>query len=173
MDEAGDLETRKRIYQLIVDHPGINLSTIAELLEMNVPLVDYHTHHLEENGLIIVEKEEGFKRYYGKGEIAIEDKKLLRILRQEIPLKIVLFLLKNPNSKHKEILKHFDIAASTLTYHLNKLVKLGVIGLQQSGEEKGYAIINEAQVMNFLIRYKPSDVLRRFKETWADDFQIP
>jgi predicted transcriptional regulator len=173
MEETSELETRKQIYQLIVGHPGLNLSTIAELLHLSVPLVDYHTHHLEEDGLIIIEKEEGFKRYYTKGEIGVEDKKLLRILRQETPLKIVLFLLKNPNSKHKEILKHFDIAASTLSYHLNKLVKYGVIRVQQSGEEKGYIVVDEKLVMNFLIRYKPSDVLRRFKETWADDFQIP
>jgi len=79
----------------------------------------------------------------------------------------------HPNSKHKEILENFDLAASTLTYHINKLVKEGIINFYDSKKKKGYIIIDEKDVISFLVRYKPSKVLKRFKETWADDFRIP
>ena len=84
----------------------------------------------------------------------------------------MLFLLKNPNSKHGDILKNIDVAPSTLSYHLRKLVKKGVIEVQSYGREKIYNVINEKDIIRFLIRYKPSEILRRSKETWTD-FYIP
>jgi predicted transcriptional regulator len=173
MTESFDLETRKKIYQLIIENPGLNLSTIAELLSISVPLVDYHTRHMNDDSLITIVKEGGYKRYYIQGDIGIKDKKFLAILRQETPLKIVLFLLEHPYSQHKEILKQFDLAPSTLTYHLTKLVNNQIIFLDTSEEGRGYCVINRKEVIRFLIQYKPSKILRRFKETWADDFQLP
>ncbi len=174
MNEAAlDLQTRKKIYHLIAKNPGLNLSSIAEMLCMSVPLVDYHTLFMVEQELIIVVKEEGFKRYYVKGDIGTQDKKFLGILRQEIPLRIVQYLLEHPNSKHKEILDNFDIAGSTLTYHLNKLMKKGIVCFHNTKTKRGYSIANEIEVIRFLVLYKPSKVLKRFKETWADDFYIP
>jgi DNA-binding transcriptional ArsR family regulator len=173
MNQAPDIENRKKIFQLIAAHQGLNLSSIAEHLNMSIPLVDYHTRCLIDQGVIIVMKEGGFKRYYIKGNIGIQDKLYLGILRQEIPLKIVLFLLNNPYSKHKEILDYFDIAGSTLTYHLNKLIKKGVIHYHDAKLKKGYKVVNSKEVYQFILLYKPSTFLKRFKETWADDFSIP
>jgi len=172
MNKALDLENRKKIYRFILEHPGVNLSRIAELLKMNVPLVDYHTLQLEDDGLISIVKEGGFKRYFVSGKTGERDKRFLGVLRQETPLKIVLFLLDNPYSKHKEILKNFDIRGSSLTYHLNKLVKSGIVHHIKSSEKKGYVIPDEKGVYRFLIRYRPSTTLKRMKETWGDDFRI-
>ena len=173
MTKVLDLETRKAIYRLIAKHPGLNLTMIAEMLKMNVPLVDYHTRYLEDNELITIVKEGGFKRYYIKGKTGVQDKRFLGVLRQEIPLALVMFLLKNPNSKHKDILAHFNLAASTLTYHLQKLIKNGVVNTVPRKGEQGYHLIDEKEVIRFLIQYKPSKVLKRFKDTWADDFNFP
>jgi len=173
MKDKLDLENRKNIYRLIEKNPGINLSTLAEMLEISIPLADYHTLHMESGALITITKEGGFKRYYVKGRTRVKDKIFLGLLRQETPLKIVLFLLENPYSKHKKILDRFDIAGSTLTYHINKLVKHGIVCFIESSEKRGYHIRDEKEVINFLIRYKPSKTLKRFKETWADDFKIP
>ncbi len=173
MTDVFDLDTRQKIYRLIAAHPGLNLSTIAELLHLSVPLVDYHTLFLEQNDLIAIVKEGGFKRYYLKDRISTRDRKLLGVLRQETPLRIVLFLLDHPCAKHKDILKNFNLAPSTLTYHLEKLVKNHVICLQKSEEDVGYILANEKELIRFLVQYNPSKVLKRFKETWADDFRIP
>lgn len=172
MSKVLDLENRKKIYNLILNYPGLNLSEISKLLKFNVALVNYHTRFLEENEFINSIKEDGFKRFYISGEIGTKDKKLLGLLRQEIPLKIVLFLLEHPCSQHKEILKNFNLAASTLTYHLNKLVKSEIIFLTISNDKRVYVVKNEKDVVAFLIRYKPSEILKRFKDTWTD-FSIP
>jgi predicted transcriptional regulator len=168
MNETENLETQKKIYILISKQPGLHLNQIARLLKINRPLAIYHLRYLEKHGLITIVKEKGFTRFYIRGKIGIEDKRKLSILRQEIPLKIVLFLLENPLSKHKEILEKFDVAKSTLSYHLKKLVNHGIINTQVDGEEKGYAIVSEKEIVRFLIKYKPSRIALGLRDTWSD-----
>ncbi len=160
-------ELRKKIYTLISEHPGLNLTSIAEMLHMRVSLAEYHLFLLEKNGAIISIKETGFKRYYTKDtHISSDDRILLGLLRQEIPLKIILLLLKHPHLQHKELLEHFDIAPSTLTYHINKLLKDKIIDVQTYGAEKGYAIKNKRMVVEFLTRYKLHTMVETFTDTW-------
>jgi len=168
MTESAELEIQKQIYQIISEEPGLNLSKIVELLDLNMPLLLYHIRYLERHNLISVSKETGYTRCYIKGEVGVEDKKILSILRQEIPLKIVFFLLKNPHSKHKEILEHFDIAKSTLSYHLKKLVKNGIISDVSINEGQGFTVIDDEKIIRFLIKYKPSRVALGMKDTWID-----
>ena len=168
MKDSTELETRKQIYTIIEKHPGLNISKIAELLNINVPLTLYHLRYLERHDLITIIKENGYTRCYIKGEVGVEDKKILSILRQEIPLRIVLFLLKNPLSRHKEILEHFEIGKSTLSYHLKKLVKREIIAIHTIGGEQGYSVTDKKVIISFLIKYKPSRVALGLKDTWVD-----
>ena len=168
MSETAELETRREIFSLIKNHPGLHLSKISELLNMRVSLVEYHLLTMEKNEVISSIKETGFKRYYIKDEIGAQDKKVLSILRQEKPLKIILFLLKNPNSRHKEILQNFEMAPSTLSYYLKKIVKKGIISVDTYGDEKGYSVVNEKRITRVLILYKPYAVLDSFKDIWKD-----
>lgn len=173
MEEIADIENRRRIYRLIAKNPGLNLSDISKIIHLSVQLIDYHTSFLEKYGLITSDKQEGYKRYYPTGSIGAKEKKYLSILRQEIPLKIVLFLLEKPNSKHKEILSNFDILPSALTYHLNKLIKKDIVEFKKEPGSHGvYSLKNEKEIILFIIKYKPYKILKRFKDTW-EGFHIP
>ncbi len=148
------IENRRNIYQFIKDHPGSSLSEISKFLNLDIPLVDYHTRFLEENNYIESEKKDGYKRYYPKNGIGVIERKYLSILRNDIPLKIVIYLLKNPNSRHKEILRNFDISESNLTYYLNKLLKFGIIEVKkQKGQHNIYYVLNKKEITNFLTKY--------------------
>jgi predicted transcriptional regulator len=161
------LKTKRKIYDCIADNPGLYLSKIAEMLQMSVPLVDYHMSRLENESLIIVVKEDGFKRYYTKVDtMGLQDKKILSILRQEIPLKIVLFLLKHPNAKHKDICENLDLSSSLISYYLNKLVNQEIIDVPGVGE--GFKIRNKQEIVTILRRYHLSSILKRFTDTWED-----
>ncbi len=172
MNDILELEIRQKIHNLISKNPGIKLSRIAKLLKLSVPLADYHLRYMYNHGLITYEKISGaHKRYYLTGSTSLQDKKYLRLLRQDIPLQIVLYLLKNPQAQHKDILENFELAPSTLSYYLKKLIKQGII--TTTPHKRGYQVIDEQQVIQFLIRHKQSQVLQRFKGTWADDFGLP
>jgi predicted transcriptional regulator len=172
MVESLDLEIRRKLYRLLVKNPGLNLTTIAELLGTSVPLTVYHLQYLEKQDVIIATKEEGYKRFYIKDRIGAETKRMLSLLRQEIPLKIILFLLQHPYSTHKEILTCFDLAPSTLSYHLKKLINKCLIVESSDGFKQGFKVNNEQEIIGLLVRYKPSKVLERFKEGWVD-FGVP
>lgn len=168
MNEILELDTRRKIYDIVVKNPGLHLSKIAELLNMRISLVEYHLLYLGKNQIVVSVNESGYTRYYVKGEIGTEDKKALALLRQNVPLRIVILLLKCDSSQHKELLKNLDIAPSTLSYHLKKLVKCGIISVQTYGEEKGYSIINKEMVTRLLIQYKPYNLIDSFKDIWVD-----
>jgi len=172
MKEALHLKIRKEIYKLLELNPGLNLTTISEMLNISVALADYHLHYMGSNELITVNKEGGYKRYYIKGSIGTEDKKVISLLRQELILNIILYFLKNPYSKPREIRKAIEISPSLLTYYLKKLVKYGIIKERDTGEKKEYFVVNEKQVVGLIIRYKPNILLKRFRDTWATDVPL-
>jgi len=168
MDDALELNTRRKIYDLVTKNPGLHLSRIAELLNMRISLAEYHLIYLEKNQVVIAVRELGYTRYYIKGEVGTENKRILALLRQEIPLKIVLFLLNNANSQHKNILKNIDVAPSTLSYHLKKLMKNGIVAVQAYGEDRGYSIIDKEEILRLLIQYKPYSLIDGFRDIWVD-----
>jgi predicted transcriptional regulator len=168
MTDVLELETRKEIFSCIKKNPGVNLSFIAESLKMSTQLVDYHLLYLEHRELVTIEKEGGYKRCYVKDSVGVHDKRMLGVFRQQIPLQIVLFLLKHPYSRHRDLLKHFGMSSSRFSYHLRKLVKNGIIQISTFGDEAGYIVTNEKETISFLIRYKPSGIGKMVQDTWAD-----
>jgi predicted transcriptional regulator len=162
-------ETWKRIYNLIADNPGLHLSKIAELLHMSKPLADYHLQRLVKEHKLIYKKETGYTRYYlYNEELAAEDKKILSLLRKDTPLKIVLYLANHTYARHKEILEHLEIAPSTLSYHLNNLIQQGIVEVHRYGDEKGYRLKNEQNIIEFVLKYRLHLILDGFNDLWEN-----
>src|SRR4030042_1353743 len=77
-------EVRTQICALIEENPGINLTSIAELLGMRVSLAEYHLLSLEKTGAVVVEKGGGKRFYLGSTDLRPDERRLLGLLRQEI-----------------------------------------------------------------------------------------
>ena len=163
-----ELKSRRNIFNLIKENPGLHLSKIAETLGMRISLVEYHLIFLIRNQIVIAVKESGYLRFYVKGRVGFQDKKILSLLRQNIPLRIVLYMLKNSECKHKDICFNIEAAPSTISYHLKKLVKCGLLSVQTYGENKGYTIVNRDIIIKILIHYKPYNLIDSFKDIWVD-----
>jgi len=163
------IETRQKIYDLVIKNPGLHQAKIAQMLEMRKSLAEYHLKYLEKNNAIISVKEDGYKRYYTEeSEVDIEGKKVLSLVRQETPRNIILLLLKNPVLKHKEIAEQLKISPSTLSYHLNKLMDQGIIDVKKYGEDKGYVIKSRNELMKMLIKYEVHSIIDSFEDMWDD-----
>ena len=168
MNEPLGLEIRRKIHALISKNPGLHVHKISEVLKISDQLADYHLLYLEHNGIITAIKEEGYKRYYVKGKMGAFDRRHLSMLRQEIPLKIILLLLKNNSLTHKEILSYLDVAPSTLSYHLQKLMKNDLICIDVSNNEKKYLVKDKKSIIQLLVKYKPFSWIKGFTDVWAD-----
>ena len=168
-------ETRKKIYDIVAKHPGLHLSKIAELIDMRPSHAEYHLVYLEKNNHIFGIREKGyFKRFYVKGsEVGVDDKKLLSLLRQTTPLRIVILLLKsNKILQHKDIAKKLNLNPSTLSYHFKKLIDINIVDVSYYGKEKGYALKNKTMVKNILNKYNINIEVHvaaeDFKDIWKD-----
>ncbi|MBD3226659.1 MAG: winged helix-turn-helix transcriptional regulator [Candidatus Lokiarchaeota archaeon] len=169
IQEGRTSEIRDLIYDLILKNPGLHLSKIAELLNMRISHVEYHLKYLEKKGNVVsIRRNSYYKRYYIKHSGFDEkDKKLIEVLRKELPLKIIIYLLKNSNAKYGDIQEYLDISAPLLSYHLNKLVKKDIID-PPSINNKGYSLSNKKDILRFLRQYKIHLFKEGFKDIWSD-----
>lgn len=162
------LETRKKIYELIASSPGLHKREIARELKMSLSTIDYHLHYMEKKSIVVAKFDGKYKRYF-IAEAKPEDKRILPLLRQETPRKIIIFLLQNPRAIHKEICKSVKKAPSTISFHLKKLVEAGIIEEISLGKEKAYVVRNPDKVIDLLITYKSTFLDRavdKFVDTW-------
>jgi predicted transcriptional regulator len=162
-------DTQQKIFDIIQINQGLHLSKIAELMNMRLSLAQYHLSNLERDHMVIAVSEKGYKRYYTDAiNIGSQEKKILALLRQETPLKIITFLIKRQTAQHKQILEHISVSPSTLSYHLNKLVLAEIIEVSAYGEEKGYRIRNRKEIKSCVLKY----VLTKGLDDLWDDFSI-
>ena len=173
--EKRTVETRRMIYDLVAQSPGLHLSKIAEMLDMSIPLMDYHLVNMQQEGEISVIKDSKgyYKRYYiADSRIQIDENQILLVLRKKTPLKIVFLILKHPNIQHKDIMKQLNMPSSSLSYHLTKLEENRIIDVHSHGREKGYTLRNRDEIIRILKKYELHIELNLavdgFKDMWDD-----
>jgi predicted transcriptional regulator len=171
-DQLLELETRQSIYDLIERVPGLHMREIQRRLNLEVALVDYHLYIMEKAEIVTSQKEGGYKRFYippSKSGLDNNQRRILGVLRQRIPLQVTLYLLKEKQATHAQISNDLDIKPSKLSFHLKKMRKLGILRKLQPGEGKGFILEDEALVLRLLLRYKPpQDMLDEFSDLWDD-----
>ncbi|MFH1100428.1 MAG: ArsR family transcriptional regulator [Methanobacteriota archaeon] len=169
MGKAQDLETQRTIYQLVLKNPGMNLTGIAAAIGLSPQLVDYHLHIMMQQGLLSdVKEEHEYKRYFAVGKIGSTERRVLSLARQDVPVRIIFFLLDHPFARYRDILGYLQLSSPRLSYYLKKLVKSGLVALSSYAEKPGYVVTNEFEVIRLLVKYKPSQALKMIKDTWED-----
>lgn len=177
--ELLELETRRTIYNLVLSSPGLHLREIQRQLGMHVNLVEYHLHHLISSELVVSVQQGGYNRFFaaqapGEGSdvdrLTGQDKRVLGMMRQPMPLRIMVYLLAAGNAQHKDVCDHLGCAPSTLTYHMKKLVKARIVVQKSAGEGKGYYLADRRGVARLLMLYRPApfDQVDAFTELWLD-----
>jgi len=177
--ELLELETRRAIYNLVLSQPGLHLREIQRQLGMHINLVEYHMHHLMASELVVSVDQEGYVRFFasqapGEGSrvdrLTSQDKRVLGMMRQPMPLRIMVYLLAAGTAQHKDVCDHLGCAPSTLTYHMKKLVRGRIVVQRSAGEGKGYYLADRRGVARLLMLYRPApfDQVDAFTELWLD-----
>ncbi|HEX9909220.1 MAG TPA: BlaI/MecI/CopY family transcriptional regulator [Thermoplasmata archaeon] len=151
-----ELETRKRVYDLVVQNPGVHLREIERLSSLPLGVVRYHLERLQREELIFAKEDRYFKRFFPKGKIPSVSTETFSVLRQERLRTIVLHLLNQPGETHSGLMSSMAVPASTLSTYLSILLKKGVIRRERKGRESLYFVADEESVMKVLIVYRPS-----------------
>lgn len=164
-----ELDTRRMIYQYIRAHPGAHLRGVHRAVGLPFGQVLYHLNYMEKNELIVVKKDGKFNRYFVKHLLGRKEKDVIAVLRHDLPRRLSILLLFHKRMTHKDMLAYVDVSPSTLSFHLNKMVDLGVVSRESVGRESHYALVDEELTAKTLVMHRESfhsDVVDRFAEAW-------
>ncbi|MEK6935005.1 MAG: winged helix-turn-helix transcriptional regulator [Nanoarchaeota archaeon] len=150
-----ELETRRKIYELVKKYSGCHFRELERKSNLPTGVLQYHLNYLTKNELIKQEKVGNNICYFLN--VLSENWKLLSLLRQKNIRKIILFILTNKNHYHLDIVRFTNLSPSTVSWHLNKLIKNGIIAQAKEGRKTNYKLlIDEKEIIRLLISYKES-----------------
>jgi DNA-binding MarR family transcriptional regulator len=123
-----NLNNRKKIYDFISKYPGLNLIKISRELSIPKSTLEYHLKFLIKQGEISSFPNGNYTRFYVSNYLGHREKNVLNLLQEEIPRKIILLILLYPEHFSQINLgKCLKINQSTVKYHIDKLIELGLI----------------------------------------------
>jgi DNA-binding transcriptional ArsR family regulator len=206
------LKTRHELYNFISENPGLHLREIFRKENLSFGCLKYHLEYLAKLNLIVSRPDLKYRRYYVKESIGKKDVEILNLLRQEVPLRIIMMLLipgpghiyKDKETNKKALLKHstFDKTYSkremieltkywkdkhdnfslnkhrtTIGFHIQKLLDIGLIEQVKVGREVKYKLKDENEMVTIFIKYKDAlskksinDILRLENDGVKDSF---
>lgn len=119
---------RLKMYNFIKENPGIYFRELIAQLKINKGTAEYHLKILELAGLITSLQNKGYKRYFlNDSTFSKSDQAVLSALREDMPGKILVTLLRNPGLSHREIANAIGISRPAVIWHMKTLAKYGII----------------------------------------------
>lgn len=133
-------ETRRKIFEYISQNPGVHLRGIMRDLGLTPNEVYYHLGVLEKFRLIECQRLNSSVIYYPRG-LGRRARKLglARLaLRSSMAKEVVRYVLDNPGSDVAEIAASLGVDKRLVDYHVNKLVRAGLLERDGDGGRELY-----------------------------------
>jgi predicted transcriptional regulator len=166
-----ELESRRRIYDFLTANPGVHLRRIGQALGMSTGMLSYHLGYLERGGFLKSEEDGHRKRYFIARAFVEAQRRILAILRQDVPRKIVLELLVHGQRTFGELQSSVGVSKSTLSYHLQKLLRRELLIRAKRERESIFSIKDLEEVRKLLLANRSSfqdDAVNRFADLWTN-----
>lgn len=161
--------SRRRIADAVAAKPGVHMRELQRGLGMSAGTLEYHLHVLVREGVLAQRRQGRYTRYYVAAQVGRREKDVLALLRQEVPRRICAQLLMKPDQSHGELLAHFALAPSTLSFHLKKLVQGELVDARREGRETRFRVREPGLVGKVLVDYQASfvdELVDRFADVW-------
>ena len=130
-------DTRREIYEYILDNPGTHLREISKNLNKGIGTITWHLRILEKANLIYSKKVGNKIIYLPKG-MDISDVPLLYL--NNSTSKIIFDYLKHSSAHLRKISKELKMPAETVRYHLKKMEELGIVHKRVEGNKIIYEL---------------------------------
>jgi len=168
--QALNLDSRRRIYDLIEENPGLHFRELERRTGMAIGSLQYHLEYLQKKHLIKTFRQGKFLRYYSVKESVVEEKAAMSFLRKPSSRKIILFLLNKGRANNFDVSKEVNLSPSTTSWHLEQLVKEEVVGKEKKGRESFFYLIKPNEVASLLVEHKKSfvdELVNNFVDVWT------
>lgn len=158
-DEILEYETRRRVYHLIEDEPGLHLREIERRSGIPLSTLRHHLRYLQEHRLVDASEDRNVTRFFATVLPEVADRRTLAALRQESLRRVVLFVLSQGGSAtYQEIQSHVEAPPSTLAVYLAQLVSKRLLERRSLGRTSRYEAIDPERTIRLLHRYRASFV---------------
>lgn len=141
-----ELESRREIYQRIVDAPGTHFRALFDDLTYAKGTLQYHLHQLASEDLIDVSDDGQYTRYYPAADFTDADQTVMNALRRKYSRRILARLLAEGALSTTELSDRLDKSQSTISWHLSNLVDAGLLEKTRDGRSVNYEVIDADRV---------------------------
>ena len=148
------LDNREHIFAYISNNPGSHLRKIARELNICLSTLRYHLDHLEDDRLIVSQKQNNLKIYFVSGKLKPEERALTQLLQQKRFRDIILILIDSPGSTFSQIAEKLSVSHSTTSKYINILEDSKILSHKRVGRKKIYSINDKTSVIELLKTYK-------------------
>ena len=153
---------RRKIYDYIKSHPGTHEREIEKELGIATGDLRYHLNKLTRADLISAWGS-GTRFIFPSNIFGEKQEVLIGLLTQETPREILLCITRSPGITQKELADELKLSAPTIWWHMDRLLRLGVVGRKKEGKSVSYEVITRREdLINFIVRYHPT-----IWEKWA------
>jgi len=117
------------IVQYVVVNPGAYLRELSEDLQLSIGVVQYHLGFLLKSGQIEDYRNGRYRRFFTAGTYCELEKKVISVMRQDTPKKIITLLMDSSNSvvSHAKLAEKIGITSQDLTWQMGRLGAMGII----------------------------------------------
>ena len=156
--------TRRRIFEVVQQHPGSSAREIQRRAQLGWGETAYHLDQLTRAGLL--RRERGGRRdYYFPAEMSWDDRRTFQALRSAAERRILLELVDRPGRTLAELRTATGLSLSTTSFHVRHLLHATIVEGFPDGNQRRYRALRPDRVREFLHRYQES-----FEDRWVDRF---
>jgi DNA-binding transcriptional ArsR family regulator len=114
-----------------------------------------------------------YKLHFQSGAYKDHEKLLFRVLNQETPREIILFIIEQKYPTQTDIVKRLGISAPSVNWHVRRLIELNLIDEFREGRYKRYKLrdnsIDSKYIVELLKTHHPS-LWNKWSNRLADMF---
>jgi len=138
--------------------------------------ITYHVRVLEAAGKVVGISDGHYRRFFLSTLVLVgesrrlneEDRKLLAECRRPASLAIILNLAVDGPLRHRDLEVRLGRTKGTLSFHLSRLMNLGIVSRAPVSSAEGYAVANLSRVLSLLVTFSASlsDRVDAFANLW-------
>lgn len=167
---VNDLDpTQKRILDFIHSRPGVHLREICRSLELAMGDVQYHLRRLERDHRITSTRRGLYKFFYPADLFGERQREVLSVLGLDRQRELILVIIQTPWATQEELAASAGVSQATISWHLKRLVELGVVERKQQGRVATYNVARGEEIARLIKTYHPT-VWEKWSSRLADIF---
>ncbi|MCA1819955.1 MAG: hypothetical protein LC620_07915 [Halobacteriales archaeon] len=127
---------RAQVFQVIQGNPGIHASELGRRVGTGWGTIVHHLDKLEKGRLVAIRKVNNQKCYFeAGGKVSRQDMAVAGAVRGDSASRIASYVASHPMTSQKSLAAEVGISPALASFHVKKLVGLGVLDKVRSGKE--------------------------------------